>query len=287
MPSLNTKDGHLVYTDHSSTGPADAPALLLLHGWCCSRDDWDPVLPELITVGRVITVDQRGAGHSSSTPEGYTLGRFADDVVRLLDHLGLPDAVLVGHSAGAEIAVATERLHPSRVSALVAIDPAYGLPETDRDRVRDTADRLRAANVNEVVAQYFGRLSADTTDSALRDRRLRSAYQCRPDVARRMFEDINFGPGTLHFRHQTHQAMRHRHAPLLQIYRSDAGATVGATFALRAHDRVLTYPRSGHWPHQEHPDRFARDVREWLNSLPSTDPSGIVADRSNHEHQHD
>ena len=92
-------------------------------------------------VGRgfhVIRMDNRDSGLSSLTTADneYTLADMANDVVAVLDHAGVDDAVVLGVSLGGMIAQATAIDHPARVRALVSVmsttgEPGYGTPSKE------------------------------------------------------------------------------------------------------------------------------------------------------------
>src|SRR4028118_348541 len=69
----------------------------------------------------LVGVDLRGRGDSEKPESGYGLEVHAADVVRVLDHLGLRDAVLIGHSMGGFVALKTALAYPDRVRALALI----------------------------------------------------------------------------------------------------------------------------------------------------------------------
>ncbi len=73
---------------------------------------------------RWITPDVRGAGRSVYS-EALSWDLLADDVVALLDHLGLAQAVIAGTSAGSGIALRTALRHPQRVERLVLVSPVF------------------------------------------------------------------------------------------------------------------------------------------------------------------
>ena len=118
---------------HFSSGGVDiafrdegeGPPVLLIHGFASSaRINW--VNPgwfaALNGAGyRAIALDNRGHGESQKlyAPADYAIGTMADDVARLLDHLGIETADLIGYSMGGRIAVALAILHPGRVRSLV------------------------------------------------------------------------------------------------------------------------------------------------------------------------
>jgi non-heme chloroperoxidase len=92
----NNTDIELYYEDHGAGQP-----VVLIHGYPLSGRAWDKQVPVLLEAGhRVITYDRRGFGKSSQPVVGYEYDTFAADLNTLLEHLGLRDAVLVGHSMG-------------------------------------------------------------------------------------------------------------------------------------------------------------------------------------------
>lgn len=100
------------------------PAVLLLHGFAVSADDWRPTVALLAEAGyRAIAPDALGFGRSDK-PGGaaYSLHGFANLYAGLLDALGAETAAVVGHSMGGKYALATTILHPARVSRLLIAD---------------------------------------------------------------------------------------------------------------------------------------------------------------------
>jgi non-heme chloroperoxidase len=86
----------IYYEDHGAGQP-----VVLIHGYPLSGRAWDKQVPALLEAGyRVITYDRRGFGQSSQPATGYDYDTFAADLHALLEHLGLRDAVLAGHSMG-------------------------------------------------------------------------------------------------------------------------------------------------------------------------------------------
>lgn len=85
---------------------------------------WEPVMPAFERAARCIRPDLRGHGRSDAPPSGYRLEDMAEDVVGLLDRLGVSAAHLVGSSLGAEVALAVAAGHPDRALSLV-LDGAF------------------------------------------------------------------------------------------------------------------------------------------------------------------
>lgn len=104
---------------HEVSGPADGPAVLLLHSSVCDRRMWDPQCGPLAEAGfRVVRFDFRTCGDSPAAREPYS---DDGDVVALMDRLGLARAALVGSSYGGHVALRVAALHPERVTRLALL----------------------------------------------------------------------------------------------------------------------------------------------------------------------
>ena len=91
--------------------------IVLIHGYSRSLNDWF-ALADSFPGSRVIALDIRGFGKSSTFPDPARYGAaMADDVVRLLDHLDVGKAHLIGHSMGALVAANVVARHPKRVAS--------------------------------------------------------------------------------------------------------------------------------------------------------------------------
>jgi non-heme chloroperoxidase len=92
----NSSTIDLYYEDHGS-----GSSVVLIHGYPLSGASWEKQVPVLLEGGyRVITYDRRGFGYSSKPTTGYNFDTFADDLSKLVSHLGLSDFSLVGFSMG-------------------------------------------------------------------------------------------------------------------------------------------------------------------------------------------
>lgn len=93
------------------------PAVVLLHGFPLSRRMWEPQRAALVAGGfRVITPDLRGFGESEAPAEGYDMNTYADDVVALLNYLGIGRAVIGGMSMGGYVLLNLLERHRERVA---------------------------------------------------------------------------------------------------------------------------------------------------------------------------
>jgi pimeloyl-ACP methyl ester carboxylesterase len=101
------------------------PGLVLLAGGGATAHQYDDLAPALAARHRVIGVTRRGHRGSSAPPAGYGFPRRAEDVVRVMEAVGVTDPVIVGSSiAGEEMHVLGAR-HPSKIRGLVYVDAAF------------------------------------------------------------------------------------------------------------------------------------------------------------------
>lgn len=112
-------------------GPADAPLVLLIHGFAGGHFDWRDLMPELCDSDappvRVAAVDLRGYGRSDKTPRGYDLTTAASDMCGAIRALGHTDALVVGHGEGGLIAWTMAAHEPQRVRGIVTLASAHPL----------------------------------------------------------------------------------------------------------------------------------------------------------------
>ncbi|MCX7802338.1 MAG: alpha/beta hydrolase [Meiothermus ruber] len=105
------------------SGPVQAPGptFLLIHGLGDEADSWRKVFPLLTGQGRVVAPDLPGFGRSEHPRRAYTLNFFADTLAALLDNLKVPQAVLVGSSLGAAVALRLAQRRADLVARLVLV----------------------------------------------------------------------------------------------------------------------------------------------------------------------
>jgi 3-oxoadipate enol-lactonase len=108
-------------------GAADAPPLVLLHGLGSDASTWDAVAAEFAKHFRVVAIDQRGHG-DSDRPGKYSFELMRDDVLGVLDQLGLDRIDLLGHSMGGTVAYLVAEKEPGRIGRLILEDTPPPFP---------------------------------------------------------------------------------------------------------------------------------------------------------------
>ena len=167
MPFVKTKDGTEIF--YRDWGPKDAQPVVFSHGWPLSGDTWAAQMLFLGMKGyRVIAHDRRGHGYSSQPWTGNDMDHYADDMAAVIDHLGLKNAVLVGHSTGGgEIAHYVGRHGTSKVAKMVfvsAVPPLMLKTETNPegtplevfDGIRKSTAEDRSQFFLDITMPFYG-----------------------------------------------------------------------------------------------------------------------------------
>ncbi len=113
-------------------GPADAPAILLLHGSNASLHTWDGWTAALKGKYRIIRYDQAGHGLTGPHPKDcYTAKCFTDTIEQVAANRGLTKFTVAGNSMGGWAAYEYTKAYPNRLNGLILIDPSSA-PETKK-----------------------------------------------------------------------------------------------------------------------------------------------------------
>lgn len=148
---LKTPDG----TAYMETGAGDP--IVFVHGVGMNRGVWAPQLSFFSSRYRTVAYDMLGHGESRLPPETTELGHLSDQLVALLDHLGIERAHLVGHSMGALVVLDLALRQPKRVKRLTALNAVYQRSPAQRSAVVNRAQQLRAGVVDRTIEATISR----------------------------------------------------------------------------------------------------------------------------------
>jgi 3-oxoadipate enol-lactonase len=139
------------------------PPVVFLHGYPLDHTIWQPLVPHLQNIARLILPDLRGFGKSPVPAGTYTMREMAEDVVGLLDQLEIEKAVLVGHSMGGYVSLAFAHAYPGRLAGLglVATQAGADTPERRQSRLK-TASAVKRRGVKPVVNSMLPKLTQKT-----------------------------------------------------------------------------------------------------------------------------
>jgi pimeloyl-ACP methyl ester carboxylesterase len=256
------------------------PALLLLHGLGCDHTTWEPVIDTLARRYTVIAPDLLGHGLSDKPRADYSVGGYANGMRDLLTVLGIDKATVLGHSFGGGVAMQFAYQFPERTERLILV-ASGGLGPEVAPSIRAittpgfhqvmgllTLPGIRHVGKAGLIALSRSGLTstrdldevAEIYDS-FRDPAVRSAI-------RHVVSAVVDWKGqivTMADRAYLTEAM-----PMAVIWGRDdrvipvRHASNAATLAPAA--RVEVIPDAGHFPHKDHPHRFAKIVHEFIRS---------------------
>lgn len=261
--------------------------LLLLHGWPEFWLTWEPVMTRLADRFSLIAPDLRGFGDSDK-PEGpYGPDQHTDDMLGLLDALGIEQAGVVGHDVGGAVMQPLARKAPQRIAGLFFFDfvyPGIGPRMAAPDRLNhiwyqsfqqmEMAPALVGAT-RETCKTYIGHFLRNWAH------RKTAFDDVLEDFTDNFFKPGNLAGGFAHYRasHAGRIKMMQGEAPRL------APITVPTCIRWAEHDPLFPYawtnrlgetfgdldlamlPDVGHFPHREDPDRAAAEIAEFFAKI--------------------
>jgi len=243
------------------------PPLLFIHGWPHNRTLWSAQVSGLSTHARCIAPDLRGFG--GSTVDGpYSMQRYADDLVALLDALGIDRAVVCGLSMGGYLAFALYRLYPEMMLGLVLADTRAEADTPEQVHWRFTlAQRTAAMGPAAVIAEMLPKLLAPTR------------YDRDPDFVARVKVMLAAAPVpgiigalmALAERPDSTNLLPAITIPTLIIVGADDVLTTTADAERMATGiagaELVVIPDAGHLSNLEQPDRFTAAVERFAERL--------------------
>ena len=140
-------------------GPANGPAVVLLHALGTNLSIWDEVVDHLPPSLRILRFDQRGHGASDAPQPPYAMGALIRDAERMIEHFAIKDTVVVGLSLGGMVAqgLAVKRLDLVRGLVLSNTAAKIGTPELWAVRAAQVRETGLEAYADGAMERMFGR----------------------------------------------------------------------------------------------------------------------------------
>lgn len=254
----------LGYAVHGDAGPW----ITVLHGGMVDSRTWDDHVPGLAAMARVLTLDFRGYGRSGRPSGGYSTGQLADDVVGLWDALGIQHSIVVGFSMGGFIALEAVARAADRISALMLLGTAAGLPDAAKESFAERAQQLENHGI-----QALGDPSERVFSAAF--------AQDNPELMasyRRSVAENDAGAVAAAFRaiarYDRSDTVHHISCPVV-IVCGEQDAAIPIEGSLQLHEaisnsRLVLIPDAGHSVHIEQPEQVAALLRELITGRGGT-----------------
>ena len=170
MPTVDVNGARLWYDE-----AGEGPTVLLVHGGLGDSGLWEPVVPFLAERLRTIRTDLRFFGRSTGPAAPWS---WEEDVVGVLDELGVECAALVGLSLGGRVAFDVALAHPERLWALAGVAPGLGGHDgaayTGEHEARYEAAEDKLQAMLEIDLEVWAPLGSDD--------RIRELWRATPDA---------------------------------------------------------------------------------------------------------
>lgn len=257
----------------------NGPPLLILHGLYGSSDNWLSIAKALSDRYTVYLVDQRNHGRSPHS-EIHDYPSMRDDLLELMDRVGLSRATLIGHSMGGKTAVFLAESHPEKVSSLIVIDiapTAYNLGERSNQyrthkmilEAMMQVDFSRVANRNDVDRQLALHIESKRIRNFLLKNITRDevqGYRWRLNVPVLKDSLENLLGGLDAGKYSGGEEIAGFPVLFIRGERSDyiLDDDILVIQQIFPEARVSTLPDAGHWLHVEQPGLLVRTIRYFL-----------------------
>ncbi|MFI6469325.1 alpha/beta fold hydrolase [Streptomyces sp. NPDC050516] len=273
MPYASVNGQQLYFED---TG-GDGPVVVFSHGNLMNRRMWEPQVRALGGEFRCVVWDARLHGRTKDGGGLYTYWDSADDLLGLLDHLGVEQAALVGHSQGGFLSLRAALRAPERVSSLVLIDTAAVVwPGEALAQMGGVSEGFRAGGPDAVAPVLLDLLLGrpDVNEEWLREWRAQPRERLADAVAVLMgVDDISARLGEIR-------------QPALIVH-GEADGPVPLPLGRMLQDRLpgavglAVIPAAGHTPSLTHPGEvnacLSAFLRHGVVSPPVDDPALLPA----------
>ncbi|WNV90149.1 alpha/beta hydrolase [Umezawaea sp. Da 62-37] len=279
MPRLTARDGtELAYRESGEGGP-----LVCLAGGPMRDSAYLGDLGGLPAALRLISLDLRGTGASGTPadPAAYRCDHQVDDVEALREHLGLDRIDLLGHSAGANLAVLYAIRYPERVSRLVLVTPstyAIGVTATaekrrevvesrkgepEHDQVSAALTRIAAGEGSDDDWEAIAPFTYGRWDAAARAHHEAGKGQQHPEAAAAFGAEGAYDPDA------NRAALSGFGAPVLllagELDLAAPPAVVAEYAGLLPKAQFVTQPGAGHFPWLDDPASFTATIAAFLS----------------------
>jgi pimeloyl-ACP methyl ester carboxylesterase len=256
----------LGYSDQGTGNP-----IVFLHAFPLNRSMWAEQEAALSQWFRIITVDLRGHGESDAPLWHSSLDEYADDIAALLDHLSIPQAILIGLSMGGYVSFSFYRKHSRRVRGLILADTRAPADSDEaragRFQLAQTAYREGAAAVADLMLPKLLGPTALRTRADLVD-------QVRRMIKANEISGIVVDAMAMAERPDSLALLPTIACPTLVIVGDEDQATPPAEAELMARSipqaRLAVIPGAGHLSNLEQPEQFNMLVKDFVEGVNGT-----------------
>ena len=265
---------------HAKTLGQGEPVFVLLHGFGASLYSWQAVMTSFSQLGTVIAFDRPAFGlterpMSWTGTNPYSPQAQVELVIGLLDHFNVSQAILVGNSAGGTVAMQAALAYPTRVSALILVDPAVYTGGGAPSWIRPLLGTPQMRHLGPLIARQIQQRGPQLIELAWHDpSRLQpetlELYQKPLQVENwdKALWELTLASQPTGLADRLPEFM----LPVMVITGDDDRIVPTADSIRLAGElpdaSLVIIPDAGHVPHEERPDLFIQAINQFVASLP-------------------
>ena len=267
--NLYGQDVRIAYMDAAPVGTANGKTVVLLHGSSYYSWYWEHTMRALTEAGfRAIAVDRLGWGRSSKPIIPYDVSLHASNINAILEHLGIEEVVIAGHSLGGRLASNFAHIYPEKATHLIMVNPialndsASGRAwrEPDSGSAEPDLQAHYAANLRQEQNRIVNWKPEYMEHVRIRYGHALSGDFHRLNLVRAMNSRLTADPVDTYW--------PKINIPALLIGGAEDGPNYTDTAQRAVHlipeGHLIMFPGVGHNPHLEAPDRLNREIIRFL-----------------------
>ena len=244
--------------------------ILFVHAFPLNHKMWMPQMEYLQKFYRVIAFDMHGFGNAPSVDHPLSIEDYADEIIDLLDHLGIEQCIVAGLSLGGYIVFALLKKYPNRFRGAILANTRAG---ADSDEAKNTrfaqATEIRAIGMKTFIDTMVNRLVGEYSKQNRKPVQLSLRTimeQALPEATARMLEAMAARPDSL-------DALDNLSIPVCLVCGEEDTITPVAEME-RIHQKLSNaefhvLPRCGHLTNMEDADAFNRIIKEFSDRIVS------------------
>ncbi|MDE7403428.1 MAG: alpha/beta hydrolase [Muribaculaceae bacterium] len=255
--SLEISGLKIVYDE---TGPAEAPAVVLMHGWGCDHSTVRSIAAILEPGLHVYNIDLPGHGKSDEPPTAWGVGEYTDLIEEFCSTLGIKDPTLIGHSFGGRIGLVMASRNP--IKRMVLVDGA-GIKPRRKPKYYIKVYSFKLAK--KILPAILGKRKGDEIITRWRGKAGSADYRNSSPVMRAVMSRC------------VNQDLKHvmpaiKASTLLVWGAKDTATPISDARYMEKHipdAGLVEFPDAGHYSFLDCPGQFAAVMREFFPELKS------------------
>ncbi len=260
MATLHTDDGARIHYQVRGEG---SPPLFFVHGWCSNLRHWEPQARHFGRAHRILRVDRRGHGRSTTPGTGHHPRQHARDLAAVARAEGISSAILIGHAGGGPSTLELARSYPEIAQAVAVVDSRIGPAVKIGDAadpfgkaLGELADSLRGPDAARAFRRVYAGFFGPKADRAVVEQAIDEATRTPIEVAIAELESLQ---------EDTEQIAREIQQPVLWLTAAPADQRRIAQLLRRV--QFAQAVGSGHFPQLETPRQLNAMLETFIAQL--------------------